>query len=250
MGENPDPRREFSTISKEPVSSQVAEPPVRQEQRLRMSYDEWLAFADEDVHGEWVDGEATIFTTATGLHQDLIGFLFRVLAWFVEERELGIIRVAPFAMRVAELAWAREPDILFVAAANRHRLADARLIGPADRAVEVVSDDSVRRDRVQKLAAYEAAGVAEYWLLDPRPGQREARFFRLDGEGRYREAPLADDGRYRSAVLPGFWLDPAWFWQEPLPEPDELKPLIIATLKDETVRSHPPATGEEDPRCH
>lgn len=212
------------------MSSQVADRPVRQEERFQMTYDEWLAFANEDVHGEWVNGEATVFMTATGLHQDVILFLARVIAWFVEERDLGTIRLAPFAMRVPELGWSRESDILFVALANLHRLSDSRLIGPADLVVEVVSDDSVGRDGVVKLAAYEEAGIPEYWLLDPRPGRQEARFFRLDAGGRYREVPLDGDGRYWSAALPGFWLEPAWLWQAPLPRPQRIVPLLFASL--------------------
>jgi Uma2 family endonuclease len=175
-----------------------------------------------------VDGEATVFMTATGIHQDVVGFLFRVLAWFVEERELGLVRVAPFAIRVVELNWAREPDLLFVATANLPRLDEARLVGPADLVIEVVSDDSVTRDRVRKRRAYEEAGVPEYWIVDPRPGRREALFLRLGADGRYREAPLASDGRYHSDALPGFWLDPSWLWQQPLPRPQRVVPLILS----------------------
>jgi len=33
------------------------------------------------------------------------------------------------------------------------------------------------------------------------------------------------DGRYHSSVVPGFWLDPNWLWQEPLPK---VAPLLAA----------------------
>ena len=36
------------------------------------------------------------------------------------------------------------------------------------------------------------------------------------------------EGHYHSRVLPGFWLDPNWLWQDPLPDPDALKPIILA----------------------
>jgi len=209
------------------MSSQVLDLPVRQERRLRMTYEEWLAFADEDVHGEWVNGEATVFMTATGIHQDVIGFIYRLLMWFNDERGLGTIRFAPFAMYLPELGWEREPDLLFVARANEHRIEAARVIGPADLAIEIVSDDSVRRDQRDKLAAYEAAGVPEYWIVDPRPRHRGCRFLHLDAHGRYQDIPLDAEGRYHSLALPGFWLDPSWLWQDPLPKPHRLMPLIL-----------------------
>lgn len=82
------------------------------------------------------------------------------------------------------------------------------MAGGADLVIELVSDDSVGRDRVAKLAEYEAAGVAEYWLFDPRPGKQRADFFLL-ADGRFRPAALDPAGRFRSRALPGFWLDPA-----------------------------------------
>jgi Uma2 family endonuclease len=70
------------------------------------------------------------------------------------------------------------------------------------------------------------AGIPEYWIVDPRPGLQRAEFLRIGNDGRYAEASLDDDGRYRSLVLPGFWLDPAWLWQDPLPDPDALRAIV------------------------
>lgn len=41
-------------------------------------------------------------------------------------------------------------------------------------------------------------------------------FYRLGAAGRYAEVQPRD-GRLASSVLPGFWLDPAWLAQDPLP---------------------------------
>ena len=210
------------------MTSQVAAPPVRQERRLRMSYDDFLAFADEDIHAEWVNGEVTIFMSASRIHQSLINFLETLLSWFARRHGLGTVLTAPFEMRVVELGWSREPDLLFIARENLHRLTEMRLIGPADLVVEVVSDESERRDYEEKRLAYQAAGIPEYWLLDPRPQRHQAHFLRLDADRIYQPTALDDRGRFHSAVLPGFWLDPAWLWQDPLPDPDALKPLILA----------------------
>jgi Uma2 family endonuclease len=187
------------------------------ERRLRMSYDEFLAWADEDVHAEWVDGEVTVFVPPIWDHQDIVSFLDRLVGLYAELFGLGRVVTAPFEMRLERSA--REPDLLFVAGERARRMQGrTRLDGPADLVVELVSPESAIRDRRDKLAEYAAAGIPEYWVLDPRPGRQRADFFRLDEDGVYRSVPPDADGRYHSAALPGFWLRPAWLWQDPLPQ--------------------------------
>ena len=178
----------------------------------RLTYEEFLAWADEDTLAEWVDGEITMTSPASLRHQSTSGFLFQLLSMFVETRRLGVVITAPFQMKLAHSG--REPDLLFVAGDHLHRLRSTYLDGPADLAVEIVSPESVGRDRGEKFTEYEAAGVQEYWLLDPQ--RRWAEFYHLEGE-RYRLAFAGAEGSYRSAVLPGFWLRVEWLWQQPLP---------------------------------
>jgi hypothetical protein len=47
--------------------------------RPRMTYDEFLEWADEDTLAEWVDGEVIMSSPASLLHQELVKFLTRVL---------------------------------------------------------------------------------------------------------------------------------------------------------------------------
>ena len=197
------------------MAQQVAAPVTSGERRLRMSYEDWLEWAPaQEVRSEWVDGEVTVFMPTTLLHGLIAGFVYRLLAAYVEYRDLGVVVTESIPMRLANAG--RVPDVLFVGRANRDRLTNQRLTGAADLVVEVISDDSVERDTVEKFAQYAAAGVPEYWLLDGRAGREGARFFRLVG-GRYREAFAEPDGRYHSTAVPGFWLRPEWLRQDPLP---------------------------------
>ncbi len=208
------------------MARQLADASAVKGQRLAMTYQEWLDWEPgQHIVSEWVDGEVIVFTPPSLLHQDIIGFLFVLLSWYARAENLGRVIVAPFEMRLSSRR-SRESDVVFVAREHLHRLDGKRLDGPADLAVEIVSPDSVARDRQEKLAEYAAAGVREYWLFDARPGRSASAFYRLTDEGRFE--PIASDGagRYHSAVLPGFWLDPAWLWQEPMPDPDRLKAVI------------------------
>lgn len=90
------------------------------------------------------------------------------------------------------------------------------LEGPADVAVEITSPDSGALDRVVKRRVYETGGVKDYWLIDPE--RRQAEFYRLEGEGRYRLIFGGEEGEYRSEAIPGFWLQVEGLWQEPLPK--------------------------------
>ena len=81
-----------------------------------------------------------------------------------------------------------------------------------DVAVEVISPESDDRDRVEKFEEYANAGVLEYWIIDPE--LRSAEFYVLN-DGAYRLNPVDAEGRYWSAILPGFWIKIDWLWNQP-----------------------------------
>lgn len=186
--------------------------------RRRVSFEEFMS-ATADRFAEWVNGEVIEFMPAKKQHQLLVGFLYQLLALFARLSAGGKVMTAPYAMRVFNSA--REPDILYVRAEGEEQMEEAYLRGPADLVVEIVSNDSVRRDRDEKYHEYAAAGVREYWVIDPRDGRRRADFFRLVAEGRYELFATEDDTRVESSVLAGFWLNPAWLW-----EAEERDPLM------------------------
>ncbi len=181
----------------------------------KLRYEEFLAWCDEDVRAEWVDGEVVVLSPASRRHQDLADFLTAVLRTYVEAKGLGVVLSAPFQMKTGPDLPGREPDLLFVARENLGRLKDRYLEGPADLVVEVVSPESRLRDRGEKFAEYEAGGVREYWLVDPEA--RQADFYVLGPDNRYDRRRADAAGIYRSQVVEGLWVRPEWFWQEPLP---------------------------------
>ena len=197
----------------------IISPPVALK---RMNYEEFLRWAGEDTHAEWVNGEVIEFMPAKPIHQSISAFLVVIISNFISLFELGQVRYAPMEMRLRGGRSSREPDILFIKQANLHRLNENRLEGPADLVIEIVSDDSVTRDRRDKLKEYQEAGITEYWIVDPRPGKLRADFYRLNEAGHYELFGLDEDERVESQVLPGFWLRPQWLWQS-----DTLNPMQI-----------------------
>ncbi len=205
------------------------QPPTR-----RMTYAEFLGWADEDTLAEWVAipgtdvGEVVMTSPASNKHQDISGFLESVARSFVETHNLGVVRSAPFQMKLEHSG--REPDLLFVAAEHLDRLKPTYLDGPADLVVEIASPESAERDRGTKFYEYARGGVPEYWLIDPQAQWVE--FHRLEGT-HYRLAFGGREGRYESLMLPVFWLRVEWLWQTPLPHP--LRALGEITGVDEQV---------------
>lgn len=183
--------------------------------KQKISYEDFLK-QYTNVHAEWVQGEVIQLMTASDKHQDLVRWLISILSLFVETHNLGWLRPAPFNMQLPHLGRGREPDILFVSRDRLEIVQETHLAEAADLVIEIVSPESVGRDRGEKFVEYEAAGVREYWLIDP--DRQQAEFYHLAENGRYRLIPPADEGRFHSAVLPNFWLQVDWLWQEPLPK--------------------------------
>jgi Uma2 family endonuclease len=95
--------------------------------------------------------------------------------------------------------------------------------GAADLVIEVVSPESVVRDTQEKFEEYEAAGVKEYWLIDPN--RRTGNFYGFDENGKYQLLPISADSKFSSRVVDGLWIKTDWLWREDLPN-------LIDILKD------------------
>jgi Uma2 family endonuclease len=191
-----------------------------------VSWDDFLAWAPDKWRVEWVAGEIIEMPPAHEDHQDTSLFLVTFLLLYIQRHGLGRIFYAPFLMKLAEMPSGREPDLLFVRREHAGRIMPTFVDGPADLVVEIVSPDSVTRDYHEKLAEYEAAGIPEYWIIDPR--RKDARFYQIGEDGKYRLGPVGADGIYTSLAVTGFRLRVSWLWQRPLPTIDD----ALADLPD------------------
>jgi len=187
---------------------------------VELSYDEFLQ-EFEGQFAEWEDGKVILMSPVSRKHQQILQFIIRLLGDFVELTACGEILFAPFQMRLAKIQRGREPDLIFIKTENLSRLKKNYLDGPADIAVEIISPESMDRDRNVKFQEYAEAGVPEYWLIDPE--NEIADFYLLDSSTTYQPANLDVDGCYHVRSLPGLIVNPAWFWQTPLPR---IRPIL------------------------
>ena len=179
----------------------------------KISYEDFLEWANEDTLAEWVNGEVIMTSPASKIHQLLDGFLYSLIHQYVQLRDLGKVLLPPFQMKLKNSG--REPDLIFIKKENLKRLKKTYLDGPADLVIEIISPESIGRDRGDKFYEYEQAGIPEYWMLDH--SKRRAEFYILDKSGSYILAKIGSEGKFDSKILPGFWIKIEWLWQEPLP---------------------------------
>ncbi|MFC1714153.1 Uma2 family endonuclease [Candidatus Poribacteria bacterium] len=180
----------------------------------KLSYDDFLVQYD-GKHAEWVNGEVIMTPAASERHQSIAIFIVNLLNPYVELHKLGKVLIAPFQTKLGQDLPGREPDLLFVASGNLDRMKPTYLDGPADMAVEIISPESINRDRGEKFVEYESAGVSEYWLIDPI--REQADFYRFGADDHYHPVLPDDNGIYHSEAVKGFWLRVSWLWEDPMP---------------------------------
>ena len=127
---------------------------------------EFVAWCDEDTRAEWVDGEVIMMSPANIEHLLLESWLHAVLRQFTEWHGLGIV-LDNAQVRLANQARRRVPDLVFLCKDRLDLLKHAHIEGAPDLIVEIVSPDSQSRDWREKYLDYQAAGVREYWVIDP-----------------------------------------------------------------------------------
>ena len=114
---------------------------------------------------EFENGFMEVLDFPTKEHQRIVQFFFIQLRAFVAAHCRGEVFVAPLPVRLSPGKF-REPDVVFV---DADRGEYKGVPDGADLVAEVVSTaaDGRRRDTQTKVAEYAAAGISEYWIIDP-----------------------------------------------------------------------------------
>ncbi len=157
---------------------------------------------------ELTDGHVEVLEMPTKSHQRMILFLYHALVAFTTTRHLGEVLVAPYPVRIGPGRF-REPDVLFMRAECAERLGEDFAEG-ADLVIEVVSENR-RLDLETKRADYAAAGIPEYWIVDPR--EQAITVLKLAGETYTEHGVFTSGQKATSALLPGFEIDVEAVWK-------------------------------------
>lgn len=171
--------------------------------------DDLREMPDDGQRYELFEGEIVVSPSPGRAHQKVVGRLHVRLQTFVETNHLGEVLRAPFDVKLAEHTIV-QPDILFVSTSRSEALTEQRVAGGPDLVVEEASPSTRVRDEGVKMAVYAAAGVREYWLVDPL--NRKVRLLTLES-GRFQAVPH-QGSTVSSAVLPGLEIDLAALFRD------------------------------------
>ncbi len=116
-------------------------------------------------------------------HQKLIGEIFRIIANYLKDNEVGEAYIAPSDVYLDDENVV-QPDIYFVSKNNLSILTDAGADGAPNLIIELLSPSNAYYDLRAKLQLYEKFGVKEYFIVDPEDNIVIA--YKLT-EGRYKE---------------------------------------------------------------
>jgi Uma2 family endonuclease len=117
---------------------------------------------------ELCDGWLEVLPMPSTQHQRILRFLFMAVERYLAESHAGgEVLFAPLPVRL----WpgtVREPDLIYLSEERARRTGDYP--EGADLVMEIVTDTPVdrKRDVVTKRKDYAKAGIAEYWIVDPK----------------------------------------------------------------------------------
>lgn len=167
-----------------------------------LTYEDFLAFPDDGIRREIVDGEALVTPAPNVRHQEIVLYLGTELTVHARAHGGGRAFVAPLDVRLSEHDVV-EPDVIFVADDRLDIIKKNFMLGSPTLLVEVVSDP--RTDRVRKRAIYAKAGVPAYWIVDPDADRDEVH--RLAGTS-YGKPQILEAGDVLALdELPGLAID-------------------------------------------
>lgn len=119
------------------------------------------AMPDDGNRYEIIEGALIVTPSPAVPHQRVVGNLYVILRDGVPDA-LEVM-LAPLDVTVSDLT-VLQPDLLV---ATRAALAERKMLGVPVLAVEVLSPSTRLIDLNLKKAAFQEAGVAHYWVVDP-----------------------------------------------------------------------------------
>jgi Uma2 family endonuclease len=135
--------------------------------------------------------EITCDTPTSIRHQRLQSRLVVALAGFVTHHVIGEIFASPTDLVLSGKI--TQPDVVFLSAEKSHHAKEMEILGYADLVIEILSKNSIKRDRQTKFRIYQQAKIPSYWIVAPEANEIEA--YKLTKKGYDMQAAFTDRDR-------------------------------------------------------
>ncbi len=188
--------------------------------RTALTYQDYAALPDDGKRYEIHDGELSVMTAPTSLHQIVSANLFDLLRAHVKARHLGLVLYAPLDVILSDTpseTTILQPDLVYLDDVRLEALRLRGVEGAPTLAVEILSPSTAGIDRNRKRALYARYGVPYLWLVDPEARELAAHVLdsgeyhlaaRVSGSEPVALPPFTDLGLVLSALWPQFPIRP------------------------------------------
>jgi Uma2 family endonuclease len=144
-----------------------------------------------------IDGTLFLHAAPSWQHQKVLKELMLFFGNYLKDKDCEIFS-APFdvfleakdELEVDSATTVVQPDLTIIC--DKSKLAKTGYIGAPQMIIEITSPSTVRLDRVLKFNKYEAAGVKEYWIVEPE--NKIITCFVLEANGRYGRPKMFSEG--------------------------------------------------------
>lgn len=171
------------------------------------TYDDYLNLPDDGRRYEIINGVLYVTNAPDIDHQFAVMKISVKFDNFATQNNLGYVLTAPFEVHLSETSRPVQPDVLVIKTEDWPGSGAKFFDGAPALIVEVLSSSSSRTARYIKFSAYEQAGVAEYWIANPKT--RSVEVFTLAG-GEYTQlGEFTGDEMIESTVLAGLKINTA-----------------------------------------
>lgn len=143
----------------------TAASPTRSRPR-RWTYADYLRIPADGKRHELIDGRHFVSPAPDYDHQSVVLEIARRLGEQIQDRGQGIVMVAPLDVHLPPCT-VLQPDVMAMRGVPDDLRGKKKLTKAPELVVEVLSPSTAARDRSLKRRRYAAAGVLEYWLVDP-----------------------------------------------------------------------------------
>lgn len=179
----------------------ILEKPITYQEFKAIEFEEWEL---KEFFFELINGEIMRQNYPSFKHQLASGNLYVRFYNYVKEKNLGIVLHAPFGVVLDETN-VLQPDIIFIASANKEIIKEEGIMGVPDLLVEIISPSSIKTDRFTKYQLYENKGVAEYWIIDLKNESIEV--FENTDKGFKPFSFASEEGKINSKLLEGLEIE-------------------------------------------
>jgi len=157
----------------------------------------------EDRRVELIDGVFYDMSSPSFVHQRIVLEIFSQIKSYIDARNGAcVVLTAPLDVRLdCDNKTIVQPDVIILC--DKKKIMRWGIMGAPDFLAEVLSPSTKRKDAVKKLSKYIAAGVREYWMIDP--DKRKLVIYRIEAD----ELPevYGLTGKAQIGIFEELWID-------------------------------------------